>query len=172
MKITHTLMAVSLTLVLAVGCGKDGEGIAPAKPAISNIDEITGAADRRSLVGSRVDIPSAPAQAVVGNYVFWAGGANQAVPVVRMDKIKGPVKESVRKGDTVRMSGVVRLTSAVSATAPMWDKINDSERADINNAIVFIEADTIQISSRGLESLIAEQLGLDDTQEVPAHLLR
>lgn len=163
MKAIQSIMAAGL-LVLAVGCGKDAAKPADdaSKPAITDISAVTGAADRRSLVGRRVDISSAPAQQVVGNYVFWSGGVNSAVPVVRMDKIKGPVTEHVKKGDRVRLSGVIRLMSEVPESHKMWEtakggKISESRRADMIGAIVYIEADVVQVVGKSLNSEITLQ---------------
>lgn len=139
-----------MMLILALGgCGKDnstaGTPGAVTPTTITDLSTITQAADRRALVGRKVEIPNAQAQQVVGTYVFWAGDTHSAVPVVRLDRMRGPVAEHVKRGAQVGMSGTVRLLSSVSATDPLWTHVNERERNDMLGAIVYIAADNVLI---------------------------
>lgn len=141
-KYHHLLLSLMVFLVFA--CGKDEKKEQP-QPPIADMSTVTSAPDKRTMVGRRVEIPNAQVQQVVGTYFFWAGEQHSAIPVVRGDKLKGPVKEHVKKGDRVRISGTVRLLENVPAADPMWDKINESERRDILAALAYIHADDILV---------------------------
>src|SRR4051812_31205599 len=116
---------LSLALFLVIGCGHDNAAntTSPEQATITDMSTLTTAADRRKLVGAKVDVPNARAEQVVGTYFFWVGQGHAAVPVVRGDKLKGPVQEHVRAGDTLRITGTVRLLENVPATDPTWDHI-------------------------------------------------
>lgn len=139
------LTAIALVFAL-IGCGKeDGSGTQAASETITDIGVISTTADRRTLVGRKVNIPDAPVSTVVGNYVFWAGDRHSGVPVAREDKMRTPVVEHVRLGDRVRISGTVRLLETVPDSDLLWDKINEDEKRDILNARVYIAADSVAI---------------------------
>jgi hypothetical protein len=146
---------VAICLFLALACGKsdsdkNGTGTPTPNPApdstLRSTSDIASAADKRSLVDRPVDITDAKVQSVVGTYVFWAGDdTHTAIPVVRIDRINGPVNEHVKSGEHAAITGRIRLVEATSSTDPMWDHINDSERRDINDAKVFIAADKVKV---------------------------
>jgi hypothetical protein len=143
LKYRNGLVALAL-LVLAVGCGKEVNN-KESGATIADVNEISDTADRRSLVGRRVEITSAQVQEVTGNYIFWVGSRNSGVPVAREDKMRGPVTEHVQRGDRVAISGVVRLLETVPQTDLLWDKVNDNERADMLNSRIYIAAESVRV---------------------------
>ena len=137
--------AVAL-LFLILGCGKDNASeVQPAMETITDISVISNTADRRTLVGRQVDIPEAPITSVVGNYLFWAGETHTAVPVVREDKMRGPVTEHVRPGGRAHIKGTVRLLETVPDDDLMWDRITPEEKSDILGARVYIAAESVAV---------------------------
>lgn len=144
-----SIMAVFFSALLFItACGKDKDNQSGVQAALTDIPSIAGAADRRALVGRSVDISNGLVQSVVGNYVFWAGDSTSQIPVVRLDKEASPVIEHVKRGETVRMVGTVRLVESTPANDPMWEQINPTERAQITEALVYIAADSVQIVTR------------------------
>ena len=142
-KYRYGLTAFAL-LVLAIGCGKEVNN-QDSGATISDIAEISDTADRRSLVGRKVEIASAQVQEVTGNYIFWVGSRNSGVPVAREDKMRGPVTEHVRPGDRAAISGTIRLLETVPQSDLLWDKITDSEREDMLNSRIYIAADSVRV---------------------------
>jgi hypothetical protein len=143
----------AVALLLAAACGKEndnnnnpvGGGGTPGSGAeITRVEQLTSASDRNSLVGKTVTLDSAPVTDVVGTYTFWIGGRNSGIPVVRQDRINGPVTTHVRPGGRARIIGTVRLASAVESGDQMWRSINSDERRDIEGAKVFIRADRVE----------------------------
>ncbi len=135
-----------MTLGLA-GCGEDkNEQRSPGSeaPSITTIDDITGAPDRRELVGRSVSIEDGTVQAVVGFFIFWGGDDHNQVPVVRLDKMAGGDPQPVKVGDNVRIFGTIRLTESVPESDRMWETVNENEKAEIRNATVYIAADRVQ----------------------------
>ncbi len=135
-----------MTLGLA-GCGEDkNEQRSPGSeaPSITTIDDITGAPDRRELVGRSVSIEDGTVQAVVGFFIFWGGDDHNQVPVVRLDKMAGGDPQPVKVGDKVRIFGTIRLTESVPESDRMWETVNENEKAEIRNATVYIAADRVQ----------------------------
>jgi hypothetical protein len=144
-------------LLMALACGKSNDNTgtdSPATPApngptttsLHSTSEIASTADKRSLVDRAVDISDAKVQSVVGTYVFWAGeDSHTAIPVVRNDRINGPVTEHVKPGEHAAITGRIRLVDATAATDPMWDHISESERRDIGDAKVFIAAEKVSV---------------------------
>lgn len=141
------LYLVLFFVIGIVGCGEDKEGKSgpAAAPAITSLDEITGTADRRELVGRSVSIEDGTVQAVVGNFIFWGGDNHNQIPVVRLDKMAGPVSQHVRAGDKVRIFGTVRLAESVPDSDRMWETVTEAEKADIKNATVYVAADRVQV---------------------------
>ena len=146
--ISMTMITTLAAITLLSGCGKDGDKASPATsdPALTQITDIVGAPDRRGLVGRQVDIGNAPVQGVVGNYIFWAGEATGQIPVVREDKLKGPVSEHVRLGEKVRMVGTIQLVSNIASNDRIWEKISETEKAQIISATVYVAADSVQVN--------------------------
>lgn len=137
-----------LLVLLVAACGKDknaSQNPTTESQTITSLDQITQTPNRESLVGRKVEIASVRGQRPTGTYVFWAGEGHDSVPVVRFDRMHGPVSEHVTEGARVRISGTVRDVRNTPDNDPMWDKINDRERADIKSAIIYIGADTVQI---------------------------
>lgn len=132
-------------LLLLGGCGKDEPTTQSGEDLITDIATISNTADRRTLVGKKVDIASAKVQSVVGNYVFWAGEPHTAVPIAREDKMHGTVPEHVRSGDSVRIKGTIRLLENLPDTDPLWDSISNDERRDILAARVYVAAESVAI---------------------------
>lgn len=135
-----------LTLGL-VGCGEDknrtsGSTVSPG-PAITNIGDIAGAADRRELVGRSVSIEDGTVQAVVGFFIFWGGDDHNQIPVVRLDKLAGNETRPVRAGDKVRIYGTVRLVESIPDGDRIWQTVNDNEKTEIKNATVYVAADRV-----------------------------
>ena len=145
--IFHSFIFTIAALTMLSGCGKDGDKTAPVttEPALTQLSDIVGAPDRRGLVGRQVDINNAPVQGVVGNYVFWAGEATGQIPVVREDKLKGPITEHVRTGEKIRMVGTIQLVSNIAANDRIWETVNATEKAQILSATVYIAADSVQV---------------------------
>jgi hypothetical protein len=141
--------AVLALLFVVLGCGKE-KGAEPqaATETIADLSAISSASDRRALVGRKVDIADAPVSQVVGNYVFWAGDPHSGVPVAREDKMRSPVIEHVRRGDRVRILGVVRLLETVPDSDLLWDTVNADEKRDIQAAQVYIAAESVAIRPR------------------------
>jgi hypothetical protein len=133
---------LSLVLLIAA-CGKKDENKTP--PTITDFNQILQASDRTSLVGSPVDVDNVPVDTVVGTYVFWAGSARTGIPVFRADREKGHIKEHVKRGDKVRLTGTMRLIETLSSTDKLWENINEQEKQDIQNVKVFLSADQVQI---------------------------
>lgn len=129
------------------GCGDDKSGQSgPASaPALTSIDDIAGAPDRRELVGRSVSIEDGTVRAVVGFFIFWGGDEHNQIPVVRLDKMGGAETEPVRAGDKIRIFGTVRLTNSIPDSDRIWETVNENEKADIKNATVYIAADRVQI---------------------------
>lgn len=146
MKLAYTGILIAL-LSLLPGCGEDKSGNNNSASDITSIESIVAEPDRRAIVGRSVSIEEATVTGVVGNYVFWAGDPRNQIPVVRLDKMKGPVSKHVVKDARVRIYGVVRLTEGVSGSDPMWDLINETEKAQIQAATIYIAADTVQVTS-------------------------
>ena len=152
MKNLFSPLALALACALvATGCGKDktkpsdDQVTRETAAAISDVFAIVGAADRRELVGRTVDINDTRVQAVVGNFVFWVGDERNQIPVVRQDKLKGPVLRHVKVGDSVRLGGVVQMSSNIAANDRIWENVNEKERRDIEAANVYIGADTVDV---------------------------
>lgn len=135
-------------ILFVAACGKDDGKQAttdPAtQPAIEDLATIEQAADRGSLVGRNVALDNIRVDRVTGTYVFWAGSQN-GIPVFRKDSFEKTVAEHVRREDRVRITGTVRLATAASPTDPLWEHINEQEKADILSARVFISADKVQV---------------------------
>lgn len=134
-------------LLAVVGCGKDDDAKTQPieqQPAITDVRTIADTADKRTLIGRKVEIDNAITQEIVGNYVFWAGETRySAVPVVRQDKIKGGATSPVRVGAVARISGTIRFVESVSAADPMWDKVSEKEKRDIESAKIYIDAERV-----------------------------
>jgi hypothetical protein len=141
------LLAMSLgTVLLLAACGKDGTVVNPiTEPVITDITTIAQTADRRSLVGRKVELSGVTVQSVVGTFVFWTGDPRSGLPAVRLDRMNGTATEHVKRNDRVRITGTVRLLESTSPTDQMWDKINEAERRDILGAVVYIAADRVSI---------------------------
>ncbi len=132
-------------LLALTGCGKEDNPLLSGDDTIRDISAIANTADRRELVGKKVDIQDAKVQSVVGNFIFWAGEPHTAVPVARVDKMNGPVNDHVRSGDKVRLVGVVRLLETVEADDKFWESVNEDEKKDILGARIYIAADNVII---------------------------
>lgn len=153
-----TLSVLFATFFVLMGCGKDGEITTnPAAQPVTSIRDVTQAGDRREFIGRSVEISSADAQTVVGNYVFWAGDDHSALPIVRGDKIAGPVTGHVKRGDRVRVTSTVRLLSEVASTHQMWETVSEKERQDILGAIVYIDADKVQVISSDARAITSSE---------------
>jgi hypothetical protein len=152
-KLNYSVTVLALSIFVLFGCGSDDKKEAknPTEmPAITDINELANAPDKRSQVGRKVEVESARVQQVVGNYVFWAGEGQPGIPVVRQDKIRGPVTEHVSRGGRVRMNGTVRLLESVAATDPLWDKISESEKQAMKNAVVYVDAEKVMVVQPGI----------------------
>lgn len=146
MRLEYFVLALVSALVVS-SCGKDDKGgnkSPETMPAITDLSTIEQAADRGTMVGRNVSLDNVRVDRVVGNYVFWAGGAN-GIPVFRNDRLKGTSKEHVQPNGKVRIAGTVRLVSSLPVTDPFWDHINAAEKADIESARVFIFSDNVQV---------------------------
>lgn len=137
-------LMVSMVSVMIVSCGSD-ETREQEGPVIQDVSVISTSSDRLSLVGRKVELSDAVVHEVVGNYVFWIGASHSGVPVARLDKIRGPVVEHVQRGGRARISGTIRLLEAVSATDPLWDRINDQEKNDMLAARIYIAAEQVMV---------------------------
>lgn len=141
----------ALALLLAIACGKDNNDngnnnnpVTPGGADITSYDQIASAHDRTELVGKTVSLDTVPVARVVGTYTFWIGDTGSGIPVVRQDRINGPVSSHVQANHHARVVGTIRLASAVDANDQMWRSINSDERRDIENAKVFIRADRVE----------------------------
>ena len=141
-----------MAILLAVACGKDNSNnnnnpVTPgggASPEYTSIQEVLRESDRRNLVGKTVDLRETEVRSVVGTYTFWVGDRFTAIPVVRGDRIAGPVSTHVRPGGRARIRGTLRLVDRVEEGNPMWDKVNENERKEILNAGVYILAEKVE----------------------------
>lgn len=148
----HLLASLAFPLLLVISCGKDnGASNSPTSPAatITDMTTITQTADRRSLVGRKVEVGATQVEDPVRQYVFWAGVNNAAIPVVRRDKLNGPVASHVRKGSVVKLSGTIRLVETIPATDRLWEGIANrpNELAAVKAAIVYIDADAVTVTT-------------------------
>lgn len=132
-----------LVLFTLASCGSDDDTKA-TESALTDLNNIVSAGDRRALVGKEVNLDNVPVDTIVGSYFFWAGDDHSAIPVFRKDKQEGAATVPVREGGHVRIQGTIRLAENVGAAEPMWEKINEQEKQDIVNAVVFIEAKAVQ----------------------------
>lgn len=152
----HTkIFAISLAMfaMFAImslsGCGKDETSAnqPEVQAAITDLNEIASSPDRRALIGRSVQTTNAVVRGVVGNYVFWAGDERNQIPVVRMDKMLGPVTEHVREGSIVKIIGTVRLVETVAESDPMWETVNENEKTEVKGAVVYVAGDKIEVIS-------------------------
>jgi hypothetical protein len=140
---TKTFFIFLSAAFMLSSCGKDDKGATTA--TVTDINSILQASDRTTFVGQAVNVDNVTVDSVVGTYVFWAGSSHSGVPIFRKDRLEGTATERVQRGDKVRINGTVRLVDTVPATDPLWEMVSVEEKADIQNAKVFISADKVQI---------------------------
>lgn len=135
-----------IAALLVGGCGKDKEVAPESMPAITSIDEISGASDKSSLVGRKVEYTSAIVRDVVGDYVFWVGDQNGALPVTLEAELRGLAKDGnirIQRGDRLKISGTVRLVSELPADDPFWRLIDAEEKREIEASGVYVAGDSV-----------------------------
>ncbi|GEM_PF-4103064 len=140
-------MVLAMACLFVVSCGRDKEqGASPVQaPALSSVADIAAAPDRRELVGRSVDITDAHVRGVVGNFFFWVGDERSQIPVVRLDKLRGPVTQHVRQNNSVALVGTVQLTSNIGADDRLWELVNEKERREIEAANVYVGAESVTV---------------------------
>lgn len=148
------IYSLTILLLFIISCGKDnGASTNPAGPggpaAITDMATITQTADRRTLIGRKVEVGATQVEDPVRQYVFWAGVNNAAIPVVRRDKLNGPVTTHVRKGSVVRLSGTIRLVETIPVTDRLWEGIANrpAELNAVKAAIVYIDAEAVTVTT-------------------------
>jgi len=140
-----TFMFLSTALLIG-GCGKDKEVAVEEMPAITSIDEISSATDKTALVGRKVEFSAAPVRDVVGDYVFWVNEGTSATPVTLEAELRGYGKEgniSIRKGDRLKISGTVRLVSALPADDGFWKLIDADEKTEIEALGIYVAGESV-----------------------------
>ena len=146
------LFILFLAAGVLVGCGKEtGSGDGETKvPPIGNIGEIVQTQDKVQLVGRTAEINNVTVTDVPGNYVFWVGGVNGSIPVVLESELYGQSADGdlqIRQGQTLAITGTIRLVSAVSNSDKMWDKIDRQEKDDLDQAKVYLGAQKVRITN-------------------------
>lgn len=139
---------VALSVAFLSSCGKEGEQVNPLKEpaAIKQLSEIQATPDRTTLDNRKVELASVAVGDVVGTYTFWAGDSSIQIPVVRGDRLKGPVEDHVRKGERVSLNGIIkRVPNPIPTKDTQWSSLNDKERADIASASIYILAERVSV---------------------------
>jgi hypothetical protein len=148
----NTLRASALCLALLMGCGKAGDipgtgGIGTqSDPALTSVSDITGAENRRDLVGRKVVFENVRATSIVGDVTFWVGQNNNTALVVKGSELRHQGDEGrIRSGHNYRITGTVRLVENVPRTDPTWRLVDDREYEAIAAGLVYVESDTITL---------------------------
>ncbi len=144
----HSIGALILLSLLIAACGKDKDpGQTPPEAVtttITDLSTILGTADKRTLVGRKVDISRAQVGRITGFYIFWAGDPHSAVPIARYDKLNAPgTTHPVHEGQHASIAGTIRLPDNVDPNDPIWKTINATEKRDITEAQIYIAADRV-----------------------------
>lgn len=102
---------------------------------ITDLSQLTGAADKSALAGRSVRISSAKVQSISADRTLLSAGPDENTKVwIRT----GPAFEGIREGDMVSITGVVH-TPAQSQSA-----FNEQTTQQLRNEPIYIEARTVE----------------------------
>lgn len=143
--------AVGILLAVAVlaGCGKEGTQRPFAleeEASLSSLSDITGAENRRSLLGRKIVLDNVVATSVVGDVTFWVGETNNTVLVVKGSELRtGEEGKRIQRGQRYRISGVIRLVETIDRQDATWKGVDGDEWTAVQNALVYVESTSIEI---------------------------
>ncbi|HEY0970699.1 MAG TPA: hypothetical protein VGE02_06975 [Gemmatimonadales bacterium] len=115
---------------------------------VSDLAQLTGAADAAALVGRRVALSSVNVQDVVSDRGFWVGsGEDDRVFAVRMEQVTPP-DGAVNPGQTVSLQGVLRaMPSNLEEQRTPWN-LGSTDVSVLAAQSVYIEVDSVAILQR------------------------
>ena len=126
------------------GANASGDtGGAAGGGAITEVTEISGAADSGSVAGRDVEIEEATVQSVTGDITFVVGSGEQDEVFVRMDEDASGGEQGIQieEGQTVSLTGTVEEVPGDAASLDL----SDDEQQALGDAPVYVSASRVEV---------------------------
>lgn len=144
---TVVLLFVGARSVTGAGRVIGAPGMFRGAQPITSVTTIVREPARENLIGREVILDDVPVLGVPGDYTFWVGTGEEAVPVVLRGELTGRQREretEIREGQRVRIFGTLRQMRSVAAIDDFEILSAEAARA-IAKSEVYVSATRVDV---------------------------